>query len=162
MTATLIPQAEQVDARSVNATLSLVHDQWMERIARLLAPPASPRATFWERWGAVRFLSDQFEDRFRLECDLAESLAGQLSPSVRVRLHGARAAVERSRSDLMAAGRRRGTAAQVALLCRRFLDQARRWCATLELATAGLAIGDLPPESRTMLARLRTAAGLGL
>jgi hypothetical protein len=162
MTATLIPHLEQIDTRSVPTTLSLVHDQWMERIARLLAPAMSPRATFWERWGAVRFLADQFEDRFRLEVELADSLAEQLPPSVRVRLRAARVAVERSRGDLMAAGRRRGTGAQVALLSRRFLDQARRWCATLELATGGIVAEDLAPESRTLLARLRTAAGLGL
>lgn len=162
MTATLTPQVERADTPAVTTTLSLVHDQWMERIARLLAPAMSPRATFWERWGAVRFLSDQFEDRFRLEAELAENLGELLTPSVRVRLRGARVALERSRGDLMAVGRRRGTGAQVALLARRFLDQARRWCATLELATAGLDAGDLPVESRTLLARLRTAAGLGL
>jgi hypothetical protein len=162
MTAILTPPLEQVDGRSVTTTLSLVHDQWMERIARLLAPATSPRATFWERWGAVRFLSDQFEDRFRLEAELAASLAEHLPPSVRVRLRAARVAVERARADLMAAGRRRGTAAQVALLSRRFLDQARRWCATLELATGGLVTDDLSPESRTLIARLRTAAGLSL
>jgi hypothetical protein len=162
MTATLIPHVERAGAGSVTTALSLVHDQWMERIARLLAPATSPRATFWERWGAVRFLSDQFEDRFRLEAELAETLAERLAPSVRIRLRAARMALERARGDLMAAGRRRGTAVEVALLVRRFLDQTRRWCATLELAARGLAADELTPESRTLLARLRTAAGLGL
>jgi hypothetical protein len=162
MTAVLTPDVERIDTRSVTTTLALVHDQWMERIARLLAPATSPRATFWERWSAVRFLSDQFESRFRLETQLAESLGERLPPSVRVRLRGARVALERAGGDLVAAGRRRGTAAQVALLSRRFLDQARRWCATLELATVGIDAEDLPVASRTLLARLHTAAGLGL
>ena len=162
MTATLTPLPDRAGTESVTTTLSLVHDQWMERIARLLAPVTLPRATFWERWGAVRFLSDQFEDRFRLEAELVESLADLLPPSARARIVGARAALERTRDELMEAGRRRGTGAQVALLARRFLDHARRWCATLELATTGIVAEDLPGTSRDLLARLRTVAGLDL
>ncbi|HUF36830.1 MAG TPA: hypothetical protein VMN37_12820 [Gemmatimonadales bacterium] len=162
MTATLTPLFERVDTQSVTTTLSLVHDQWMERTARLLAPATQPRANFWERWGAVRFLCDQFAARFRLERELAESLAPRLTPSSRARLAAAAAAVERTRGEFMAVGRRRGTAAEVALLARRLLDHTRRWCAALEIATAGTLAEDLSEESRTLLGQLQMAAGLGL
>lgn len=162
MTGTVTPLFERTDTRSVSTTLSLAHDQWMERTARLLAPATRPRASFWERWGAVRFLCDQFAVRFRLERDLAESLAPLLAGSARARLAAAGTAVERTRGELIVIGRRRGTAAEVALLAHRLLDQTRRWCATLEIATAGILAEDLSEVSRELLGRLRTAAGLGL
>ena len=162
MTATLTSPDERTAPGTVATTLSAVHDQWMERTAQLLAPAAVPRATFWERWGAVRFLTDQFHSRFRLEWQLVESLGPLLPASIRYRLAGARGALERTGSELVAAGRRRGSGAQVAILVRRFLDQVRRWCAALELATATLNVEDLPDDSRQLLARLRTAAGLDL
>ncbi len=159
MTATLIPVAEQVDAAPVTTTLSLAHDRWIERIARFLAPTLQARATFWERWGAVRYLADEFQARFRLEQDLVESLAGLLPASIRRRLAAGGAAVARTRDQLMAAGRRRGTAPEVRLLARRLLDQTRRWCATVELATSRLHQDDLTPETRELLERLDRAAG---
>lgn len=160
MTATLAPPFEAVGTESVADSLTRVHDHWMERIARLLAPATMPRATFWDRWAAVRFLADQFEDRFRLELELVESLASRLTPSTRARLAAARAGLDRTRAELMAAGRRQGRAAEVVLLARRFLDQTRRWCASLELATASMHPDDLPERSQELLARLRATAGL--
>lgn len=162
MTAALIPPIAPAGTEAVAATLTRVHDQWIERIGRLLVPATQPRATFWDRWGAVRFLSDQFEDRFRLEWELVESLAPQLQPSDRARLAAAHAGLERVRAELMASGRRQGRAAEVVLLARRFLDHARRWCAALELAVTPLRTDDLPQQSRELLARLREAAGLDL
>lgn len=146
----------------VSDTLSLVHDRWIERMTRLLAPAMDGGAGFWERCDAVRFLADHVEDRFRLEWLLAQSLGDMLSPADRARLARGQAALEGTRDELVELGRRRGTAARVSLLSRRFLELARRWCATLELATARVATDELSWHSRDLLARLRAAAGLGL
>ena len=163
MAATLTsPPIRPGAAESVTTRLAAIHDQWIERIARVLAPATLPRAGFWERWAAVRFLNDQFAARFRLECEFIESLGDRLAPTIRGRLTTARKALEHTRTELTSAGRRRGTGAEVAGLARTFLDQARRWCAALELATATLESDELPERSRTLLARLHTAAGLGL
>ena len=159
MTAALAFPVER-DALEVTTTLSHVHDWWMERIARVIAPAAQPGATFWERWAAVRFLTDQFEARFRLECQLVESMAALLPPPLLAHLRAARVELERTRSRLSAAGRRRGSGPEVAVLARRFLDEARRWCAALELATTSIAADDLSDHSRELLARLPGTAVL--
>jgi hypothetical protein len=160
MTATLRP-VPPVDAESVSTTLFLAHDEWMERITRILAPATFPRASFWERWGTVRFLADEFEGRFRVECELIDGI-DEVSPSHRARLAAVRRAVESTRAELMAAGRRRGTGQEVALLTRRFLDQARHWCAMLELATMTIATADLTGASRARLERIRAGESLEL
>ena len=161
MTATLMP-VERVDAESLTTTLTRSHDQWMERIARVLAPATFPHASFWDRWGAVRFLADEYEIHFRMESELVESLGDRLTPSARARLTAAARAVGQTRAELIAAGRRRGTGPEVALLARRFLDQARRWCATLEMATATLSASELSAWSRAILARLEERTRLEL
>jgi len=162
MTATLTMPVEQVASEQVTTTLARVHDQWVERIGEMLAPAARQTSSFWDRWAAVRYLGDQFEDRFRMECELAECLSSRLSPTHRARLAAARTGLDRTRAALMEAGRRQGGVSQVVLLARRLLDQVRRWCVTFELVATGLDRDDLPPRGREMLGRLRTAAGLDL
>ncbi|HEU5042402.1 MAG TPA: hypothetical protein VFT84_16360, partial [Gemmatimonadales bacterium] len=158
MTAGPTMPVERIASEQVTTILAQVHDQWVERIGELLAPATLQTSSFWDRWGAVRFLADQFEDRFRLECELAECLSGRLSPTCRARLAATRTGLDRTREALMEAGRRQGSAPQVVLLARRLLDQVRRWCVTLELAATGVDREDLSPRAREVLGRLRTAA----
>jgi hypothetical protein len=154
-----------IEARApdtLESLLSPIHDKWIEQVGALLAPAMVPHANFWERWGAVRYLIDRFEDRFRLECALVDSLGGWLSRSEVVRLSTIRAALERIRSDLIVLGRRRGTAMVVAAFAREILDQAKLWCVELELTTRNLRRDDLTEESERLLERLETAASLDL
>jgi hypothetical protein len=97
-----------------------------------------------------------------MECELVESLGDRLTPAARARLAAAARSVEETRAELIAAGRRRGTGAEVALLTRRFLDQARRWCVTLELATATISVGELSSRSAAILAGLEERTRLEL
>jgi hypothetical protein len=120
------------------------------------------RAGFWERWGAVRYLADEFEARFRAECALVDSLEPLLDASSVGRLANARKALESTRAELMALGRRRGTAGPVAILARRFLDQLEYWCAGIELATSRLICSDLSEERRQAVAHLEGMAAVGL
>lgn len=57
----------------------------------------------------------------------------------------------------MAVGRRRGVAEPTAELARRFLSDLGPWWAELELATADVHSGDLPPSAGALLDRLRVA-----
>lgn len=140
---------------TLEAALAPIHDRWIERLAHVLAPALVPRASFWERWGATRFLTDQFESRFALQCALAESLAGIMDPTARARLDAGRQEIDRLRDRLVAAGRRRGTAGPVAMLARQLIEQTRLWCAELETATSHIAVDSVPEDSRDLLERLR-------
>ena len=162
MTPTLAPALDAPSAEPLSAILSPIHDCWVERVARFLAPAMMTRASFWERWGAVRYLADEFEARFRAQCALVDSLEPLLHASSVGRLASARKALESTRAELIARGRRRGTAGPVAVLARRFLDQLECWCAGIELATSRLICSDLSEESRQALAHLERMAAVGL
>lgn len=77
-TTTLAPMPRP--AATVGGALEDVHEAWMKQVATFLAPALSDEADFWTRWAGARFLSDQFGDRFRLECALLDAL-GPLMPS---------------------------------------------------------------------------------
>jgi hypothetical protein len=162
MTPTLAPALDASPAEALSAILSPIHDCWVERVARSLAPAMMTRASFWERWGAVRYLADEFEARFRAQCTLVDSLEPLLDASAFGRLATARKALQSTRAELIALGRRRGTAGPVAVLARRFLDQLECWCAGFELATSQLTGRDLSEESRQAVAHLEEMAALGL
>ncbi len=146
---------------TLEAVLAPIHDRWIERLAQVLAPALVPRASFWERWGATRFLTDQFEAQFALQGALAESLAGVMDPTVRARLDAGRHEIDALRNRLVAAGRRRGTAGPVAMLARQLIEQTRLWCAELEAAASRITLDAVPEDSRELLERLRDTSQLG-
>jgi hypothetical protein len=161
MTSTLVPSLDAAPAEPLSAVLTPIHDCWVERVARFLTPAMVARAGFWERWGAVRYLGDEFETRFRAECALLDSLEPLLDASSLGRLATARKALEATSAELIALGRRRGTAGPVAILARRFIDRLECWCAGFELATSRLSRGDLSEESRQAVAHLEGMAAVG-
>ena len=148
-------------ARTVGSVLAIIHEDWIKLVSSFLSPAMEPHADLWSRWGAARFLGDQFGDRFRLECAFADALDGAVSADAAARLTAARDDIERTSEDLMAAGRRQDTPTLTAILARRFIEQVARWCVELELATAKLAPAGLPLTARRLLARLRVADALG-
>jgi hypothetical protein len=162
MTSTLDPALDAPPVEPLTVILSPIHDGWVARVARFLAPAMVAGTSFWERWGAVRYLADEFEVPFRAQCALVHSLEPLLDASTLGRLATARKALESTRADLIALGRRRGQAGPVAVLARRFLDQFECWCAGLELATSHLTRRDLSEQSRQAVAHLEGMAALGL
>ncbi|HEU5040306.1 MAG TPA: hypothetical protein VFT84_05780 [Gemmatimonadales bacterium] len=147
---------------TVPAVLARIHRHWLRQVARVLEPAIQPAASFWERWAAARFLCDQFEGRYRLECELMEDLVPILPPHEVIRLEAERETVERLRATLIAAGRRQLGGPLVSALSRVLLGQLRRWCGRLEAATAGMELDDLPPEARDKLTQLDIADDVAL
>jgi hypothetical protein len=49
----------------VDAMLRPIHNTWVEETRRFLDPAMESNADFWTRWAAVRYLSDDFRDRYR-------------------------------------------------------------------------------------------------
>ena len=88
------------NATTVGDVLATVHETWMEQVATNLAPALSDEADFWSRWAVVRFLSDQFGDRFHLECALLDELDPLLPVQVTGTLASARAGLEHTMADL--------------------------------------------------------------
>jgi hypothetical protein len=146
---------------SVGAVLGNIHKSWIRQVTSFLTPATDPRSDSWSRWGAARFLGDQFGDRFRLECAFADALESLISPHAAARLAATREDIERTRDGLAEAGRRRDAAEHTATLARRFVEALARWCVELELASEHLLPAQLPLTARRLLTRLRLAHAYG-
>jgi hypothetical protein len=148
-------------ADRLEGTLSRIHHRWLETLERILGPAIPPGAAFWDRWGAVRFLTDQFPSFYRLEATLLESLAPALPPSDAARLRQGLGEMERTRSRLVGVGRKRGTAVEVSRQATVLLTLARRWSSALEDAARLVGPADLPPGSKDLLDELASLTQVG-
>jgi hypothetical protein len=132
----------------------------MNQIATFLSPALSEEADFWSRWAGARFVTDQFSDRFRLECALLDALGPMMPEEAVETLAAARVATARAAEELVAAGRRRATRVLTARLARRFIDQLALWCVEVELITSRIQATGLPRPAIRLLTRLRLAHAL--
>jgi hypothetical protein len=144
----------------LDAVLRPIHNTWVEETRQFLDPALEPDADFWTRWAAVRYLSDDFRDRYRRERALVEQLRPFVRLDVAERLARDGDRLFRLRLELDRIGRRRGTAAEVAAGTRDLLEQLGVWCAEIELATAGLTRDALSAGATDLLAHLEAAASL--
>jgi hypothetical protein len=142
----------------LDAVLRPIHNAWVETTHRFLDPAIEADADFWTRWAAVRYLSDDFRDRYRRERALVDRLSPFLRLDVAERLVREGDRLFRLRLELDRIGRRRGTAAEVAAAAQDLLEQLGVWCAEIELAAAGLTRDTLPAEATDLLTRLEAAS----
>ena len=148
-----LPRSEE----PLDAVLRPIHNTWVEETRRFLDPAIEPGADFWTRWGAIRYLSDDFRARYRLERALVDQLRGFLRLDVAERLVSEGDRLFRLRLELDRIGRRRGTAAEVAVVTRDLLEQLGVWCAEIELAAAGMTCDALPADATNLLGHLEAA-----
>lgn len=146
-------QGEQPLAQALRG----VHDAWVHEARCFLEPAMEPTADFWTRWAAVRYLDDDFRDRYELERGLLAELRPFLGPLTAERLAREGDRLIRLRLELDRIGRRRGTAAEVAGGARALLDQLMRWLAEIEQGVAGLTRDTLAPEGESLLAHMEAA-----
>ncbi|HEX3236325.1 MAG TPA: hypothetical protein VHR41_19195 [Gemmatimonadales bacterium] len=130
------------------------HDAWIEETRRFLTPALDSEADFWTRWSAVRYISDDFREQFRLERALVAALRPLLREEVANRLMHEGERVVLLRLELDRIGRRRGTSAEFAAGADRLLEQMGVWCAEIELAARGITREALPAEGAAYLAHL--------
>jgi hypothetical protein len=142
----------------LDALLRPIHNAWVEETRRFLDPAIEPGADFWTRWAAVRYLSDDFRDRYRRERALVDELRPFLRLDVAERLVREGDRLFRLRLELDRIGRRRGTGIEVAAGTRDLLEQLAVWCTEIELAAAGLTLDLLPVEAADLIAQLEGAA----
>jgi hypothetical protein len=145
---------------NLGALLAPVHARWLDQVRRNVLPACSSRAGFWPRWGAVRYLADQFGQDYRLEAELVEAVIGTLDVRVAGRLVSDREALETLWNDLDRIGRRRGTGTTTAAIAGAFLLTLTRWCGELERALSSIPLEELPPQAAALAERLRRAHGL--
>jgi hypothetical protein len=139
----------------VGALLAPVHARWLDEVRRNVMPACHPRAVFWSRWSAVRYLADRFARDFALEGELLDAVIGGLDPGVAARLVKGREILEELWRDLDRIGRRRGTGAATAAMAGAFLLTLARWCTELEAALSTVHLDDLTPQAAALVHRMR-------
>jgi hypothetical protein len=149
------------DARpgtTLASVLGPIHRRWISRTRRTVEPVLTRDASFWDRWTAVRYLDDAFDDHYRQEVALVGSLIPLLPPAVGNRLTTLTETLDQSRVQLDRVGRRRGVSRAVSVVAREFLDLFQLWCTEVETAVGGLRRKALPERSEQLLAALVAAA----
>ena len=154
-TLALVPEPTIPKEATLDAVLPSVHDAWMADADRLLGPVTDPNATFWDRWAAVRFVSDLFQERFELEQVLLNDLHPFLEPELNGRLWMQVDRLDRLYHDINQLARRRGTAREIAHMSRDFLEALRIWYADIEFAAGDIRQRDLSRKATQILAQLR-------
>lgn len=140
--------------QSLDEVLHAIHRAWLDEARRYLVPVLDPGADFWTRWAAVRYLADNFRERYRWERALVDDLRSLLEPGQAERLQRLGDRLLQLRLEVDRIGRRRGTAAEAAPAVRELLEHVELWCSEIELGTSGLTREVLPAEASALLARL--------
>jgi hypothetical protein len=137
--------------------LATAHDNWMADADRFLLAVADADATFWERWGAVRYVEDGLLDRFQLERRLLDELRAFLTPEVKERLGMQVDRLSRLLADFRRLGRERARARELARTTRELVDALRLWYAEIEFGAGGIQWNDVSSEGIRLLAEFNLA-----
>jgi hypothetical protein len=111
----------------------------MAQCDQMLGPIMDSDATFFQRWGALRFVSEQLQERCRVEVRLLDELEARLAPEMRDRIRQQGAWIVQLRQDVERLAQGRCTARDLASAARELIQALRLWYAEIEYA-----LGDIP------------------
>lgn len=126
----------------------------MAQCDRMLGPVMDPDATFFERWGALRFVREPLQERLRTEQTLLDELNAVLSPAMheRILVQGERVRRLLNQVERLACGR--CTARELAQATQELVQALRIWYAEIEFGVGNLRRGDLANETSRLLDQL--------
>ena len=155
MTATLlVPDREALVDTTLAPVLARVHDRSMAEHEVALDPISDPDATFFQRWAAVRYLWDQFAERFLLEQRLLDELHPFIPVELRNRLEMQIDRLGRLQHDLDRLAHQRGVARELASTTRALLEALRQWYAEIEFAAGEIRRSDISNSAQGILEKL--------
>jgi hypothetical protein len=157
MHATAIAQQPDVrEAGTLGTRFTTAHDTWMTDADNYLLPITNSEATFWERWGALRYVQEQLQRRFHLERKLLEELRAFLPAELRERLWMQADRLTRLLEEFERLGHQRESARELAHTTRQLIEALRLWYAEIEFAAGGIQRADLSREGVRLLAELNS------
>ena len=139
---------------AVHGSLRGFHRLWIAETRRALQPALRTQADFLARWAAVRYLSEDFRERFWIERRLVEQLRTRLPGPVATWLAAQGEQVYSVHLELDRTGRRRGAAPEFAALAEALLNGLGRWLRDIERAAA-----DMPALASATALKTGTDAG---
>jgi hypothetical protein len=146
--------------QTLGSFLAQSHDRSMAQCDRMLGPVMDPNATFVERWGALRFVSEQLQERCGLEQKLLGELQPLLPPHVWDQLQHQAGQVVRYREDVERLARGRCTARDLAQAAQELVQALRLWYAEIEFGLGDLRWRDLSRRASELLKQLNYRPGL--
>ncbi len=136
---------------TVGSLLARSHDRSMTLCDQMLGPVMDPDATFVERWSALRFVSEQLQERCDREQKLLDELRTLLPPEVQVRLERQGDEVVRLRQDVELLAAARGTGHNLANAMQSLIQALRIWYAEIEFSLGELHRSDISPRAAELL-----------
>ena len=150
--------APRIPQESLDETLRPIHRAWLEEARCLLEPALETGADFWTRWAAIRYLSDDFREQFRLEHGLVNELCPFLPAEASGRLLRGGDRVLHLRLELERIQRlgRRVVMSELSIATRDLLEQLGVWLAEIEAAAEDLQPDDLSADVALLIDQLRS------
>jgi hypothetical protein len=147
----------RIPQESLEDTLRPIHRAWLEEARCLLEPALDAGADFWTRWAAIRYLSDDFREQFRLEHGLVNELCPFLPAEASERLLRGGDRILHLRLELERLQRRgrRVVTSELAIATRDLLEQLGVWCGEIEAAAEDVRPDELRADAALLIDQLR-------
>lgn len=145
----------------LDITLGPIHRCWVDEVRRILQPALDPKAGFWTRWAAARYLAGEFQEQLALERALLEELRPLLESAVAERLLRESDQVSELRLELAGIRGARGAAPEFAARVRRLLVRLSLLCSGIDLASHGVIRDLLTSDAIQLVAYLEAALQRG-
>jgi hypothetical protein len=113
-----------------------------------------PEVTFVQRWGAVRFVSEQLQERCRQEAALLEELQDLLSRAELDRLRRQGGRIARLRQDVERLARGRCTGRDLAHAAQELIQALRLWYAEIEFSLRDTPVSSIGARASQILNQL--------
>lgn len=157
MPATLNTRCAPRSAAMLDEVLTPMHRDWAACVARACAPALLGTSTIWDRWSAVRYLNDAFQEQLGQERELIRRLP-RIDSQTRERLAAVFETLERLRARIDSAGRRHHTGGLVTVLLKNLLEQLDAWCAATEHVAGSIPLALLPDQALDLLIEIQAHA----
>ena len=126
----------------------------MAQCDRMLGPVMDPNPSFVQRWSALRFVSEQVQERCRQEEKLLEELQTRLAPEMRARVRRQGEQVMQYRQNVERLARGRCTARDLAGAVQELIEALRLWYAEIEFGLGEVRLGDIGSRAHQILTQL--------
>lgn len=150
----LLAQPATAAEPTVASVLAPSHDRSMAQCDRMLGPVMDPWATFFQRWGALWFVSEQLQERYDLEQKLLDELLPVIAPAMRDRLRLQGEQVSQLRQDVQRLAAGRSTARDLARAVEELVQVLRLWYAEIEFGLGEVRRDDIGSRANQILDQL--------
>ncbi|HYC31352.1 MAG TPA: hypothetical protein VEB59_03635 [Gemmatimonadales bacterium] len=154
MNAIVEPTSRLLGERELRPWLEEVHGAWMQEVLGVMEAARVTGAGIWVRWGAVRYLNDEFVKRLRRARSALDRLRPWYPDRAAARLWALGELMEQLRLQLDRSVALHQGAGEFGLLAVKLLRALGCWCREVEEALGPIEWESLPRAGRVEIDRL--------